>query len=262
MLEEGRDPDLRLGRVRSRHGRCQRAQGHDDMADERQEPRGARAPRGSLRRGPGDRAHGPSRHHEGDFAEGQDEAQEEHPRRSTRGPSRRVRTRRSTSTTRARRSWGGGTRRRPESALGAHWQDSAGERAVPAASPPHVLIVGGGGTGRRARARSRPARPEGHARRARRVDLGHDRAPPRSAAQRRALRGERPGVGRGVHRGEHDPPPDRARHPSRRTTGCSSAITDEDMAYLPTTSSTGCAGERHPDARSAPGRSAASWSRC
>ena len=83
----------------------------------------------------------------------------------------------------------------------------------------------------RARARPHAARPPGHAGRARRVHLGHDRPPPRAAALGRALRRERPRVGRRVHRGERDPARGSAPGSFEENDGLFVALTDEDMEY-------------------------------
>ncbi len=85
---------------------------------------------------------------------------------------------------------------------------------MPTALPgnmPHVVVIGGGGTGGAVAHDLALRGSAGHRPGARRGDLGHHRAPPRAAAQRRPLRGVRRGVRRGVHHREPDPAPDRAR---------------------------------------------------
>ena len=78
-------------------------------------------------------------------------------------------------------------------------------RSMTGVRSPHVLIIGGGGTGG-ALAHDLALRGiAGHAGRARGVHVRDHRSPPRPAAQRRALRRQRQGVGGGVHRGEHAP---------------------------------------------------------
>ena len=166
---------------RLRRGRGRRGARASRGIDSPRAIRGARARRGRqarrLRRGAGEDPEEPS---------------------ITRVPTPRVRARDTTTT---------GSEPLP----GARCDTRPMTQAAPAATPDaHVLIVGGGRHRGRPRARPRAPRAPRDARRARRVHVGDDRTPPRPAAQRGALRGERPRVGGGVHRGEPDPPEDRA----------------------------------------------------